>query len=175
MTTLNNTFERELTLEDEGYESGSKIFSIPTPLRQNCRVHHISSNDNISFDPSTPCTTATHHLSCKSICHHLLFSSTNKKSTPAFNSTAPSLLHQHPIVCVQPSSVKTSYTIPDAITDNKDDFQTITLDDHWTTDPIPDRCLCIHEHSQPILCVLSHAHTAWIQYLIIWIMLHIVP
>ena len=33
VTTLNATFERELTLEDEGYESGSKNFNIPTPLR----------------------------------------------------------------------------------------------------------------------------------------------
>ena len=34
--------------------------------------------------------------------------------------------------------------------DEEEDFQTVTLyDDHWTTDPIPDRHLCTHEHSQP--------------------------
>ena len=33
MTTLNATFESKLTLEDEGYDSGSKNFNIPTPLR----------------------------------------------------------------------------------------------------------------------------------------------
>ena len=32
VTTLNATFEGELTLEDEGYGSGSKSFNIPTPL-----------------------------------------------------------------------------------------------------------------------------------------------
>ena len=33
MTTLNAAFENKLTLEDEGYESGSENFNIPTPLR----------------------------------------------------------------------------------------------------------------------------------------------
>ena len=33
VTTLNAAFERKLTLEDEGYESGSENFNIPTPLR----------------------------------------------------------------------------------------------------------------------------------------------
>ena len=61
----------------------------------------------------------------------------------------PSPPLQHPIVCVQPSPVKTSHTSDD-ITDEEEDFQTVTLDDdNWTTDPIPDRHLCIYEHSQP--------------------------
>ena len=60
----------------------------------------------------------------------------------------PSPPLQHPIVCVQPSPVKTSHTSDDIM--DEEDFQTVTLDDdHWTTDPIPDRQLCIHEHSQP--------------------------
>ena len=33
MTMLNAAFESKLTLEDEGYESGSKNFNIPIPLR----------------------------------------------------------------------------------------------------------------------------------------------
>ena len=33
VTTLNATFESKLALEDEGYESGSENFNIPTPLR----------------------------------------------------------------------------------------------------------------------------------------------
>ena len=29
-------------------------------------------------------------------------------------------------------------------------FKIISLDDnHWITDPVPERCQCIHEHSQP--------------------------
>ena len=33
VTTLNAAFESTHALEDEGYESGSKTFNIPTPLR----------------------------------------------------------------------------------------------------------------------------------------------
>ena len=33
MTMLNADFESKLTLEDEGYKSGSENFNIPTPLR----------------------------------------------------------------------------------------------------------------------------------------------
>ena len=64
MTTLNAAFESKLTLKDEGYESGSENFNIPTPLRQTPRIHHVSSDEKMSFGPSTPCSTATsqsHH------------------------------------------------------------------------------------------------------------------
>ena len=33
MTTLNAAFGSKLILEDEGYDSGSENFNIPTPLR----------------------------------------------------------------------------------------------------------------------------------------------
>ena len=34
--------------------------------------------------------------------------------------------------------------------EEEEDFQTVTLDDdHWTTEVIPDRHLCIHKHSLP--------------------------
>ena len=34
--------------------------------------------------------------------------------------------------------------------DEEEDFQTFSLDDeHWTTEEIPDRPLCIHKHSLP--------------------------
>ena len=56
VTTLNDAFERELALADEGYETGSETSNLPTPLRRTSRIHHISSDENISFDPSTPCT-----------------------------------------------------------------------------------------------------------------------
>ena len=33
---------------------------------------------------------------------------------------------------------------------DEEDFQTVPLDDdHWTTEEIPDRHLCIHKHSLP--------------------------
>ena len=43
MTTLNAAFEQKLALEDEGYESGSGYFDIPTPLRRTSKIHHVSS------------------------------------------------------------------------------------------------------------------------------------
>ena len=57
--TCNAAFESKLTLEDRGYKSRSENFNIPTPLRCNPRIHHVSSDDNISFDPTTPCSTGT--------------------------------------------------------------------------------------------------------------------
>ena len=41
MTTLNNASERGLTLEDEGYESGSESLSIPTSLHRTSHIYHI--------------------------------------------------------------------------------------------------------------------------------------
>ena len=52
MTTLNAAFESKLALEDEGYESGSENFNIPTPLRRTPKIHHVSSVENMSFDPA---------------------------------------------------------------------------------------------------------------------------
>ena len=51
MTTLNTAFESKLALEDEGYESSSENINISTPLRRTSKIHHISSVENMSFDP----------------------------------------------------------------------------------------------------------------------------
>ena len=40
VTMLNAAFESTLALEDEGYESASENFNIPTPLRHTPRIHH---------------------------------------------------------------------------------------------------------------------------------------
>ena len=115
MTMLNDAFERELALADEGYESGSKTSNLSTPLRRTSRIHHISSNENISFDPYTLCTMVTSQSNCKPVHCHLSFSSSDYKDK-----------------------------------EEEEDFQTVALDDdHWITDPVPDRYLCIHEYSQP--------------------------
>ena len=55
-TTLNDTFERELTLEDEGYESGSKSLNIATALLRTPHIYHISASKNLPFDPAKPIT-----------------------------------------------------------------------------------------------------------------------
>ena len=53
VTTLNAAFENKLALEDEGYESGSENFNIPTPLQRTSKMHHGSSVENASFDPDS--------------------------------------------------------------------------------------------------------------------------
>ena len=94
VTTINTAFESKLTLEDEGYESGSDNFNICTPLRWTSRIHHVSSDKNISFDPFTPCTTATSQSHHKPVCHQLSFSGSDDKESSAVHlpsnySTAP--------------------------------------------------------------------------------------
>ena len=53
MTILNDAFEWALTLEEEGYESGSESLNIPTPLHTAPCLYHISASDDLSFRPAT--------------------------------------------------------------------------------------------------------------------------
>ena len=137
---LNAAFESKLTLEDKGYESGSENFNIPTPLRQTSRIHHVSSDENISFDPSTPCLyTNSYHLVA------LTMKKVLQLHIPSTYSTLPPY---NPMGFAQQPLSKSIYTICDDL--EEEDFQTVALDDeHWITEPVPDRHLCIHEHSQP--------------------------
>ena len=48
---LNAAFDQQLSLADEGYESGSETMELPTPLRKTPRIHHVSSLEHASFDP----------------------------------------------------------------------------------------------------------------------------
>ena len=81
MTTLNVVFEWNLALEDEGYESSSENFNMPTPLRKMPKIHHISSIKNASFDPDpvTPCNMVQSHL--RPVCRQLTYSSSNDSDT----------------------------------------------------------------------------------------------
>ena len=49
--TLNAAFDQQLSLADEGYESGSDTVDLPTPLRKTPRIHHVSSMEHASFNP----------------------------------------------------------------------------------------------------------------------------
>ena len=88
VSTLNDTFEWELTQEDQGYESRRESLSIPTPFRRAPQIYHISSSGNLSFAPTTPCTTAEQHSehfprrfrSHSPICSHLVFTSSDDES-----------------------------------------------------------------------------------------------
>ena len=62
---LNAAFSQELSLADEGYESGSDTVDLPTPLWKTPPIHHISSMEHTSFNPvnTTPHITVAIHLS----------------------------------------------------------------------------------------------------------------
>ena len=64
---LNAAFTQQLSLADEGYESGSNTADLPTPLWKTPHIHHVSSMKHASFNPAhtTPhsTTTITNHSS----------------------------------------------------------------------------------------------------------------
>ena len=160
---LNAAFGSKLTLEDKGYESRSENFNIPTPLRWTSRIHHVSSGDNISFDPTTPCSTGTSQWHHKPVQCWLSFSSSDDEDssavdiTPTYSTTPP----QNPLGFAQQPHSKPIYTMCDdlEVDREEEDFQTVPLDNnHRSTENIPDRHLCIHKHSVPHHCVLTHAH-----------------
>ena len=55
---LNAAFTQQLSLADEGYESGSNTADLPTPLQKTPCIHHISSMEHASFNPAH---TTPHH------------------------------------------------------------------------------------------------------------------
>ena len=73
VTTLNATSESKLALEDEGYESGSENFNVPTPLRRSPKIYHIPSVEQAPFDPDpvTPCSTSTRESHSRPVHRHL--------------------------------------------------------------------------------------------------------
>ena len=58
---LNAAFTQQLSLADEGYESGSNTADLPTPLWKTPHIHHVSSMEHASFNlaHTTPHSTAT--------------------------------------------------------------------------------------------------------------------
>ena len=91
VTTLNDVLERELAQEDEGYESGSENFHIPTPLSRALRVYHVSTVDDLSFNlenfgqspthPEQQAKSSLHRYRCHSLTHHhLVFTSSDDES-----------------------------------------------------------------------------------------------
>ena len=100
VTTLNAAFEHKLALEDKGYESGSENFNIPTPIRQVMKIHHVSSAENASFNPTPvpPQTSRDPHL--KPICRGLTYSSCDETSDDeATTSTTPGLQQHFQYTC----------------------------------------------------------------------------
>ena len=130
---LNAVFTQQLSLADEGYESGSNTADLPTPLQKTHSIHYMSSMEHASFNltHTTPCSTATitHHSSpqtpSRPVCYCLSFTSDSSEDDQDPDSTP---VHS----------------------DEEDDFQTVPLDDkHWTVKIVPERTFCIHENGLP--------------------------
>ena len=130
---LNAAFTQQLSLADEGYESGSDTIDLPTPLRKTPHIHHMSSMEHASFNPAhtTPCSSATiTHCSSpqtptRPVCHCLSFTSDSSEDDQDPDSTLVYL-------------------------DEEEDFPTVPLDDeHWTAEIVPERTFCIHENGLP--------------------------
>ena len=129
---LNAAFTQQLSLADEGYESGSDTVDLPTPLRKTPRIHHVSSMEHASFNPAhtTPHSTVTMtphgspQTPIRPVHHCLSFSSNSDQdpeSAPVYSSD-----------------------------EEEEDFQMVPLDDeYWTSEQVPERPFCIHKNGLP--------------------------
>ena len=153
--TMLNAFEQKLALEDEGYESGSENCNILTQLRRTSKIHHISSIENTSFDPVPVTPHSTRQPCLRPVCRRLMYSPSDDDDTSEDDISSP---HSTPQVQYPTPDTRSSTSKHTPATfehledeaDEEEDFQTVLLDDeHWTTEEIPDRPLCIHEHSLP--------------------------
>ena len=124
---LNAAFTQQLSLEDEGYKSGSNE-DVPTPLHKMPHIHHVSSLEHASFNPihSTPCRPVTcnpTHSPARSVRHHLSFNDDSMDTSTSSSTTSPES------------------------SDMEEDFQTVPLDDKfWSTEMVPECKLCIHKN-----------------------------
>ena len=120
---LNAASDQQLSLADEGYESGSDTIDLPTPLRKTLRIHHVSSMEHASFDPAPTRPCSTPQTPSRPVCRCLSFSSADSYT---------------------PDST------PECSEDKEEDFQMVPLDnEHWTSKETPERTLCIHQHGLP--------------------------
>ena len=79
-----------MALEDEGYESISENFNIPTPLRRTSKIYHVSSFEHTSFDPDLviPHSTGQSHL--RLVHRWLTYSSSDDIDTSEDEAPSPS-------------------------------------------------------------------------------------
>ena len=144
MTRLNATFESKFTSEDEGYESGSQNFNIPTPLWKTSRIHHIASIENASFNPVPVTPHSTRDPRIRPVCRRLIFSPSDDDETMEEEVFLPYRMLQAQQHATDLHKLSSKHNLDAHINlEEEEDFQTVLLDDeHW----IP---LYVHEHSLP--------------------------
>ena len=115
------------------------------------RIHHVSSIKNASFDPIPVTSCSTRDPQLRPVCRRLIYSSLDdddiiEDEVPFPFSASQMWNHTH-----DPCELSSKHDLEAHIhLEEEEDFQTVLLDDeHWTTEEIPDRPLCIHKHSLP--------------------------
>ena len=147
---LNAAFTQQLSLVDEGYESGSDTNNLPMPLQKTPCILHVSSMYHASFNPvsTTPLSTVTatlHSTITTAPCSTVTTTPCSMPQTP-----------DRPVCQCLSFSSDTDHT-PDstpACSDSSDveeeDFPMVPLDDeHLTSEIVPERTFCIHGNGLP--------------------------
>ena len=139
VTTLNDTFEWDLTLGDIRYKCGSKSLSIPTPLCQAPWPFYVSAQENLSFGPATPRPHPSHGF-LNIVCCCLTYEEIEESSLyPRMEDHSP---EDDVLACHLPSIAEEDED------DTEEHSPTVLLDDDvWMEEPVPERHLCIHENS----------------------------
>ena len=146
VTTLNDAFKTELAQKDKGYESSmSESFNIPTPLRRPLWINHVSTMEDLSFNPvnfgQTPTAPEQHeepspcrNRCCSISCHQLVFTISDDESpvrpsardNPCSSAKARSPVHRRAELS---SSVHQNLCHPVTPTPTTDQFLTDAWDD----------------------------------------------
>ena len=148
MMALHTAFDWWLALADEGYESGLDTINLPIPLRKMLRIHHVSSIQHALFNPDPVTPWNMLQAPPRSVHRWLLFSSSDDDNSPGITPSTPR---------ATPASTQVNLKDDE---DEEEDFQMALLnDDHWTSEEIPNRTLCIHEHGLPHgLCLYPYPY-----------------
>ena len=124
---LNAAFDQQLSLADEGYESGSDTTDLPTPLRKT-PTHSPCFQHGTQFHLIQP---PPHHA-----VHHKLH--------------PDQCTNAYPLVSADSYTLDSTPECSESSADEEEDFQMVPLDDeHWTSEETPERTLCVHEHGLP--------------------------
>ena len=154
---LNAAFTQQLSLADEGYESGSDTSDLPTPLQKTPHIIHISSMDHASFNPvgtvphTTPCSTVnTTPHSTITATHHSTVTTTPHRTPQTPDRPVCQCLSFSSNSDQDPDSTNCTPVYSDSPDEEEEDFPMVPLDDkHWTSDIVPERTFCIHKNGLP--------------------------
>ena len=174
MTTLNDTFETKHTQKDEGYESGSDYFNIPTPLSRAPRIYHVFTMNDLSFNPvnfgQSPTTPEQHaesspcrYRNCNIACHQLVFTSSDDKS-PVWprkhhsqhskewwqRSQCPGSRH---FIFSTPQLVSPCHTHHGPVLTEAWDDDTTSFEEHFPTPPLDDDIWAEEPNLDRCLCI----------------------